>query len=425
MNQPLPPPTPPTTITKIRNEIAAGGSTHVNQPDERPDPLMAVVGIGSWVALFVVLALLSWWFVAFVIGLLVSVFLHEVGHFYTARKSGMKVTQFFMGFGPRVWSFHRNGVEYGLRLVPLGAFVRIIGMNALDEVDPADEAQTYRASTYPRKMWVITAGSAMHMILALLMITGVYAFAGRLEESGTVTILSVIEGSAAEAVGLQEGDVIVSLNGEPMTVADDFRSELASLPPGAQVALVVQREGQEFDVTATLGSRPEPGDTRGFLGVGSESVDRVPQGPVTALTTGVQDLLTGVGQAITGIVKVANPVNVWNHLTGATDDPTTQPGTVVGATRISDDIGQFDGWAGFFALLAAVNVSVGVFNMFPLLPLDGGHAAIATYERIRSRKGRPYVADVQKMMPVVAVTLALLAFMFLSGLYLDIVDPPR
>jgi membrane-associated protease RseP (regulator of RpoE activity) len=337
----------------------------------------------------------------------------------------MKVTQFFMGFGPRVWSFHRGEVEYGLRLIPLGAFVRIIGMNALDEIDPVDEPKTYRASTYPRKMWVITAGSVMHMIIALVLITGVYIFAGPLEESGTVSVLTVVERSGAEAAGIQEGDVILSLNGQPMTVADDFRSELGSLSPGEEVTLVVQRDGQELTIVATLGTRDDPADTRGFLGVGSGSVDRVPQGPGAAFTTGVQDLLTGVGQAATGIVKVANPVNVFNHLTGATDDPTTQPGTVVGATRISDDVGQFEGWAGLFALLAAVNVSIGVFNMFPLLPLDGGHAAIATYERIRSRKGRPYVADVQKMMPVVAVTLALLAFMFLSGLYLDIVDPPR
>jgi membrane-associated protease RseP (regulator of RpoE activity) len=386
---------------------------------------MAVVGIGAWVALFAVLALLSWWFVAFVVGLLVSVFLHEVGHFLTARRSGMKVTQFFMGFGPRVWSFHRNGVEYGLRLIPLGAFVRIIGMNALDEVEPGDEARTYRASTYPRKMWVITAGSVMHMILAMIMITGVYAVAGRLEESGQVTIGAVLPDSAATDAGLQEGDVVTAVNGEPVVRADVFRAEIAAIPPGDTVVLDISRDGEPLQVTATLGKRSDGDPSRGYLGVRSESVDRVQKGPVEAVALGASDLVTGVGQAITGIVKVVNPVNVWNHLVGNTDDPTTQPGTIVGATRISDDIGRFDGWAGFFALLAAVNVSVGVFNMFPMLPLDGGHAAIATYERIRSRRGRPYVADVQKLMPVVAVTVALIAFMFLTGLYLDIVRPVR
>ena len=96
---------------------------------------------------------------------------------------------------------------------------------------------------------------------------------------------------------------------------------------------------------------------------------------------------------------------------------------MVGATRLSDDIGTFDGWAGVVLLLAGVNVSVGVFNMFPLLPLDGGHAAIATYERIRSRRGQRYVADVAKLMPVLAVTIAVIGFMFLTGLYLDIAKP--
>jgi membrane-associated protease RseP (regulator of RpoE activity) len=337
----------------------------------------------------------------------------------------MKVTQFFMGFGPRVWSFHRNGIEYGLRLIPLGAFVRIIGMNNLDEIDPVDEPLTYRASTYPRKMWVITAGSVMHMILAMLMITGVYAIAGRLEESGTVTVQSVVPGSAAEAAGVQAGDVIVSMNGEPAVVSDDLRADIADIAPGQPAVIVVERDGVTTELTAIVGPRDDPADQRGFLGVRVGSLDRDEKTIPEAIGYGAADLATGVGQAITGIIKVANPVNVWNHLVGTADDPTTQPGTIVGATRISDDVGQFDGWAGYFALLAAINVSVGVFNMFPLLPLDGGHAAIATYERVRSRRGRRYVADVQKMMPVVAVTLALLAFMFLTGLYLDIVEPPR
>ena len=119
------------------------------------------------------------------------------------------------------------------------------------------------------------------------------------------------------------------------------------------------------------------------------------------------------------MAKVINPVNVLGHLTGSNDDPSSRPGTIVGATRISDDIGRFDGWAGMLYLVAVVNISIGVFNMFPLLPLDGGHAAIATYERLRSRRGKRYYADVNKLMPVAAVCIALLAFMFLTGLYLD------
>jgi membrane-associated protease RseP (regulator of RpoE activity) len=125
------------------------------------------------------------------------------------------------------------------------------------------------------------------------------------------------------------------------------------------------------------------------------------------------------------VVKVINPINVFGHLTGTNTDETSRPGTLVGAARLSDLFGRLDGWAGILTLLAIVNISVGVFNMFPLLPLDGGHAAIATYERLRSRRGRRYVADVTKMMPVVTATVVLLAFMFLTGLYLDIARPIR
>jgi membrane-associated protease RseP (regulator of RpoE activity) len=144
-----------------------------------------------------------------------------------------------------------------------------------------------------------------------------------------------------------------------------------------------------------------------------------------SLGRGSRDLLTGVGQATVGVVKVINPVNVFGHLTGTNTDETSRPGTLIGAGKLSDDFGRYDGWAGLLTLLAIVNISVGVFNMFPLLPLDGGHAAIATYERLRSRRGVRYRADVSKMMPVVTATVVLLAFMFLTGLYLDIARPIR
>ena len=104
---------------------------------------------------------------------------------------------------------------------------------------------------------------------------------------------------------------------------------------------------------------------------------------------------------------------------GTNDDVTSRPSTIVGATQMSGDIGKYDGWAGVLSFIATINVSVGVVNLFPLLPLDGGHAAIATYERIRSRKGRRHFADINKLMPVAVMCLALIAFMFLTGLYLE------
>lgn len=410
----------PSRFERMKVEVVSGGTQAAEPPAQASRETM-IVGVLAWVALFVVLGIYSAWFVVFVVGLAISIMLHELGHFWTARKSGMKATQFFLGFGPRIWSVHRNGVEYGLRAIPLGGFVKIIGMTNVDEVDPADEPFTYRQGTFARRMWVITAGSVMHMIIAIVLIVGVYSTWGRAEETGVVRLAAVSTGTPAAAAGLQQGDIVRTIDGAPITTGDGMRDILSSTPPGGSLRLAIDRGGQQLTIDATLIQNPDfPDEVRGFLGVSPVSDDRVQKSVGEAFIDGPKDLITGVGQAISGIVKVLNPVTVWGHLVGTNTDVTSRPGTIVGATRISDDIGKFDGWAGVLSLIAALNVSVGVFNLFPLLPLDGGHAAIATYERLRSRKGRQYHADVNKLMPVAALCLALLAFMFLTGLYLDI-----
>jgi hypothetical protein len=149
---------------RFREEMAAGGSVEeIENPEVTRSGKITGVVIA---ALLLYLAVKNPWTFVFVVGLLISVFLHEVGHFSTARLTGMKVTQFFMGFGPRVWSMRRGEVEYGVRALPLGAFVRIIGMNNIDEVEEADESRAYRSKSYPRRLLVITAGSLMHMLIA-------------------------------------------------------------------------------------------------------------------------------------------------------------------------------------------------------------------------------------------------------------------
>jgi membrane-associated protease RseP (regulator of RpoE activity) len=412
-----------TRFDRLANEVVSGGTQR--DADPAPTPAMKYGGIAGWILLFVLLWFHSPWDDVFVFGILLSVVLHEFGHFYTARKSGMKATQFFVGFGPRVWSFHRNGVEYGLRVLPLGGFVKIIGMTNVDEIPAEDEAVTYRQASFPRRMWVITAGSVMHMIIAIVLIVGVYGISGRFQESGHVTVRSVSAGSPASTAGLQPHDVVTAVDGVSTPTAEQFRTILAATAPHTTVHLDVLRGSSHLTLAATLVQSPsaKPGEVRGFLGVSSDSFDRVKVGVGSALVQGPKDLVVGVGRSVVGILKVNNPVNVFGHLTGSNTDATSRPGTIVGATRVSKTVGTLDGWAGMLEFLASLNVTLGVLNMFPLIPLDGGHAAVAIYERVRSRKNRRYFADFSKLMPVAAACIMLLAFMFLTGMYLDIAKP--
>jgi membrane-associated protease RseP (regulator of RpoE activity) len=414
------------TYEKFKNEIVAGGSVEEHPDDELAGGWRGALGVAAIVGLLVLLAVANvWWFV-FVVGVLIAVFMHELGHFATARWTGMKATQFFIGFGPRLWSFRRGETEYGVRALPLGAFVRIIGMNNMDEVPPADEARTYRQQTYPRRMLVITAGSLMHMIMAILLLFTVYVVDGETAATDGARI-AVVENGPADTSGLRTDDIVVSLDGQAITDAADLAPAIQANEPGDVVEFGVLREGEPMTFTVGLGTNTDeasPSFGNAFAGVGiSTPYETVEHGVGAAAVNAVTDIFPTAWQSVEGVVKVLNPVNVFSHLSGENDDLTTRPTTLVGVTGLSDDVGDSEGFVGILYLLAVLNVFVGVFNMFPLLPLDGGHAAIATYERLRERDGRRYFADVSKMMPFAMAVMSVLLFLFLSGLYLDLTDP--
>ena len=215
---------------KFREQIAAGGDPQ--------DQVEAKSGNG-FVSLIALVAFLAWiaslnpWMLVFAVGLIISIFLHEFGHYWSAKKTGMKVTQFYMGFGPRLWSRQRGELEYGVRAIPLGAFVRIVGMSNLDDCDPQDESRSYRSQTYPRRLLVITAGSLMHMIIAVVLFATVYSTAGRLGETGSVRILfPPVEGTPAAQVGLREGDVISAIDDSEIATRDQLVEVITSHKPG-------------------------------------------------------------------------------------------------------------------------------------------------------------------------------------------------
>ncbi len=416
------------TYTKFRNEVMAGGTDKPDFEATAGGP-RAVIGLAVILGLLVALFMWSTWAFVFVIGLLVSIFLHELGHFVTARWTGMKATQFFLFMGPKLWSFRRGETEYGVRAYPIGAFVRIIGMNNLDEVEPADEARAYRDKSYPRRLLVITAGSIMHILIAIVLIFAVYSVNGRRVATDRVGIGGIESGYPASLAGVQPGDIVVSIDGVQPQTPEEFVAQIRSHQPGDAVTLVLERGGSTLTKVIGLGANPTPGEALGkaFLGVSSgnevvwnnESVAR-------AAKDSIFDLGPTMWQSVGGVVKVLNPVNIIGHLTGTSDDPNTRPTTVVGISQLSATIGDEAGFGGLLLTLAAVNVFVGLLNLFPVLPFDGGHAAIATYERLRSRRGRsPYRADITKMIPVAMTMIAVLAMLFFTGLYLDITKPLR
>jgi len=179
--------------------------------------------------------------------------LHEMGHFLVARWAGMQVTEFFLGFGPRLWSVRRGETTYGVKAIPAGAYVRITGMSSLDVVDPADEQRTYRQQSYPKRMAVALAGSATHFAIALFLLFVVYAAVGTPDPDRWV-VGEVVSDSTAAAVGVRTGDRILSVDGVETTGFDEFGIVVRSVP-GDLVDVVVHRDGETMVHRAVIGER--------------------------------------------------------------------------------------------------------------------------------------------------------------------------
>lgn len=396
-------------------------------PPER-EPASALLPLGVVVALLLALGIFgSWWWTFTVVALIVIIFLHELGHFVMARRAGMKVTEFFLGFGPRIWSIRRGEVEYGLKAIPAGAYVRIIGMNNLEEVPPEDESRTYRQKGYWSRLSVAVAGSAMHFLLAFVLLIATLGFFG-VQRASAWRISGVSDDSPALAAGLHSGDRIVSIDGTPIdtfaTLTDQVRAR-----PGQSVTLVVEHPDHSTEtVSAHLASRNPQGENVGFLGIG-ETRDYVKESLPSAVVGSVQEFGRISWASVAGLAKVFSPSGIRGYIDDLTNKPSSGSGsgdnrlvTVVGVPRLVEQSAA-TGFANVLLLLAIINISLGLLNMIPLLPFDGGHVAIATYEAIRSRRGKRYYADITKMLPASYIALAALALVVIGSLYLDIAKP--
>ncbi|CAA9211823.1 MAG: Membrane-associated zinc metalloprotease [uncultured Acidimicrobiales bacterium] len=386
---------------------------------------MAVLSVvaGFWKPLIVIAALF------------VMIMLHELGHFVMARRAGMKATEFFVGFGPRLWSVRRGETEYGVKALPLGGYVKIIGMTNLEPVPPGDEPRAYRQKPFWGRFGVAVAGSAVHMILALLLLFVLNAVVGNglhARQLPVIDALSGIEGRPVPAAdaGLQVGDEITALDGTPVVGFQDFRSYVRSRP-GTPIRVDYERDGRPATTTLTpievagAGDRPEP---TGFVGISARSEDPT-VGPVQALGRSADDfgmLFKGTIGALGKLLSFGGIQSYADQVQGK-DVPQGDEGnrflSPVGVYRIAGAAAE-QGIGPVLLLLVLINIFVGIFNMLPLLPFDGGHVSIAVYEAIRSRiKGHRHFADVGKLMPVAYVTIALLVVISISSLYIDIARP--
>lgn len=435
---------------------ATGGRPPTTTEAEGAPP--GTVGVLRMVLLgaLVVLAGISWgWSIPLMIGgVVLMVFLHELGHFVTAKWAGMKVTEFFIGFGPRIWSFHRGETEYGLKAIPAGAYVRIVGMNNLDDADPADEPRTYRQQSFPKRLLVVSAGSISHMLQAFVLLVIALGLVGI--PGGSLTqqadpeawrVTSVEPDSAADAAGLQAGDEIVAVDGQPVSeLGAELSTVIAGQEVGDTLALTVDREGSERTVEATLGERPSDveGGTPGtaFLGVGSGPMyDDAPIGLGPALVQAPGEMLRFTGESLGALAGFFSPdglgdfaSNVNHAQADAERDASAEPAparegednrlvSIYGVVRMGADLWEEGGAFVLLLLFFQINLFIGIFNMLPLPPLDGGHAAVAIYERLRSRRGLRYHADVAKLLPVTYAVVMGLVLLGATSLYLDIVNP--
>jgi membrane-associated protease RseP (regulator of RpoE activity) len=403
---------------------------------------------------------LAWLFgvILFALGICLSVALHEAGHMYAAKSFGMKVRRYFIGFGPRVWSFRRGETEYGLKAIPLGGFCDIAGMTAMDDVSPDEEPRAMWRYPVWKRVVVLSAGSAAHFLLGFLILYVMAVTMGLPNLAGTPVVSPTAcaaatqdpktfelapcqpgDRSPAEEAGIQSGDEIISIDGQRTPTWSDVVTKIRDLR--GEHTFVVSRDGGERTVVVDIPTvqRVAPGAK-----LGSENNRVVTVGAIGVQSTQVYEygVLSGLGGAASftgdmfvrtweGLLAFPQKIpKVIEAIGGGERDPDT-PVSMVGASIIGGDAVEAGVWELFFLLLASLNFFVGVFNLLPLLPLDGGHIAITLYEKIRDSvrrmrgKGPGGPVDYTKLTSVTMVVILIGGAVVLLTVTADLVNPIR
>lgn len=382
---------------------------------------------------------------AFIFALLFSVMVHEFGHYITAKRYGMRVTEFFLGFGKRIWSTQRGETEFGLKAIPAGGYCKISGMSLREELpEDVKERAFYRATT-GEKLVVLGAGSFLHFVLGFLLLFILFAGIGTSRVLPVVSEVLPCVPSAAEcspsdpispakSAGIRAGDEIVGINGE-RDLSWEEMTPILRASAGKMLTLEILRDGVPQSISITPATRVVEGEARGFLGVINE-FGQVRENPIRAFASSVEattQIITGSVKALIGL-PAQIPNLIGQTFLGQERDSDGLVG-IVGVARVSGEtassgnLSPGEKLATFILIVASLNIFVGIFNLIPILPLDGGHMAVAIYEASRCwiyrRRGKtdPGPVDVEKLTPITVAVFALLILLTLLLLFADIFNP--
>jgi membrane-associated protease RseP (regulator of RpoE activity) len=384
--------------------------------------------------------------VVFVVALLASVMLHEFGHFATAKRYGMKATKFFVGFGPTLWSTHRGETEYGVKAIPAGGFVKIVGMTPLEDIEPGDEERVFYKQPPFRRFVVLVAGSVTHLVIAVLILFGVIATMGDpINSVATLTVDSTLPcvfsndsqtactatDAKAPALGkIRAGDRITAIDGQRVSTYDALRDKLRR-SAGRQVSISFLRDGTAHTVRLAPIAVQDNGKTVGKIGISPQ----IKAGPVS-VAQAVPTTFRTLGTFFTSTVSALGDLPHQLSLILQNKPRGNGAASVVDIARVSGQVAQLHTSVGqriasLMLIVAEVNFFIGIFNLLPLLPLDGGHIAILGFEEGRSRLYRrlgrrdPGRVDLLKIMPVTYAVVALFIGVSLLLVYAGIVNPIR
>jgi membrane-associated protease RseP (regulator of RpoE activity) len=363
--------------------------------------------------------------VIFVVSILLVILIHEAAHFGMAKAFGIKVEEFFVGFGPRLFSRQRGETEYGVKAFPLGGYVKIAGMNPYEEISPEDYPRTYPAKPAWQRALVIVAGPMTHFVIAFLLFAAFFAFFGqhKVVAPNVAAVAPTVAGQPAPAkvAGLRAGDEVVRVDGIVNPTKNQFSAYIRH-HAGEPVPVVVERDGTRVAVTVTpvvdpklhyarIGIDIQPGRTL-------QSESRGVIGSIAAAGAQIGDVTK---QTVLSLGKVFGPQGIGRMFDLVFGNAQRNTGDAVGSVGVASAAGQITSAFGFGALLfllAGVNVFVGILNLLPIPPFDGGHLAVVGWEKIRGKR-----VDARKLIPLTMVVVVFLMVWFVGITYLDIFKP--